>query len=116
MSGGGPAGGPPRGGARPIPTPRRGGVGRYVKALGRRFDRRGKDAELVGLRNLRPWITKERTGGVLRRRAAVRAIVASLRTHRRGPGPLRDDRLSPRVTRVRYGPIIVIRRESKHLN
>src|ERR671922_261991 len=56
---------------------RRGGGSRYVKALGRRFDRRGKDAELVGLRNLRPWITKERTGRVLRRRAAVRAIVAT---------------------------------------
>src|ERR671924_602990 len=62
---------------------RRGGVRSYVNALARRFDRRGRNAELVGLRDLRPWITKERTGRVLRRRAAVRAIVASLRAHRR---------------------------------
>src|ERR671923_1315254 len=95
---------------------RRGGVRSYVNALARRFDRRGRNAELVGLRDLRPWITKERTGRVLRRRAAVRAIVASLRAHRRSAIRLRADRVSPSVTRARYGPIIVIRRESKHLN
>jgi lipoprotein-anchoring transpeptidase ErfK/SrfK len=95
---------------------RRGGVARYVKALGRRFDRQGRNAELVGLRQLRPWITKERSGRVLRQRPAVRAIVAALRSHRRAPVLIRATRVDPRVTRARYGPIIVIRRESKHLN
>jgi lipoprotein-anchoring transpeptidase ErfK/SrfK len=95
---------------------RRGGVSRYVVALARRFDRRAKNAELVGLRNLRPWITKERTGRALRRRAATRAIVTALRGHRRSVLRIRADRIDPSVTRARYGPIIVIRRESKHLN
>jgi lipoprotein-anchoring transpeptidase ErfK/SrfK len=95
---------------------RRGGVARYVKALGRRFDRQGKNAELVGLRQLRPWITKERPGRVLRQRPAVRAIVAALRSHRRAPVLIRATRVDPSVTRARYGPIVVIRRESKRLN
>jgi lipoprotein-anchoring transpeptidase ErfK/SrfK len=94
---------------------RRGGVGRYVRALGRRFDRPVKNAELVGLRALRPWITKERIGRALRQRPAARAIVAALRTHRRSPLRIRAVRVEPSVTRARYGPIIVIRRESKRL-
>jgi len=94
---------------------RRGGVSRYVKALARRFDLRVKNAELVGLRALRPWITKERRGRALRQREGVRAIVAALRTHRREPLRVRAVRVEPSVTRARYGPIIVIRRESKRL-
>jgi lipoprotein-anchoring transpeptidase ErfK/SrfK len=94
----------------------RGGVSRYVKALARRFDRPGRNAELVGLRGLRPWITKERTGRVLKQRPAVRAIVAALRTHRRMPTLIRAARVDPSATRARFGPIIVIRRESKVLN
>ena len=94
----------------------RGGVSRYVKALARRFDRPGRNAELVGLRGLRPWITKERTGRVLKQRPAVRAIVAALRMHRRMPTLIRAARVDPSATRARFGPIIVIRRESKVLN
>ena len=95
---------------------RPGGVSRYVKALARRFDRAARDAELTGLRNFRPWITKERPGKALRQKAAVRAIVAALRTHTRMPFRIRAVRADPRVTRARYGPIVVIRRESKTLN
>jgi lipoprotein-anchoring transpeptidase ErfK/SrfK len=95
---------------------RAGGVARYVKALGKRFDRRAKNAELVGLRRQRPWITKETLGRVLRQRAAVREVVAALRTHRRAPLRIRAERISPAVTRSRFGPIVVIRRESKRLN
>jgi lipoprotein-anchoring transpeptidase ErfK/SrfK len=97
-------------------TLRPGGVSRYVRALARRFDRPARDAELTGLRNLRPWITKERSGRVIKQRAAVRAIVAALRTHRRLATRLHAGRVEPGVTRARYGPIIVIRRESKVLN
>ena len=95
---------------------RRGGVARYVKALGKRVDRPGRNAELAGLRNNRPWITKERTGRFLQQRLAVRVIVAALRTHRRSALQIRARRVEPAVTRARYGPIIVIRRESKVLN
>jgi lipoprotein-anchoring transpeptidase ErfK/SrfK len=96
-------------------TLRAGGVARYVKTIARRFDRRARDAELTGLRRLRPWITKERAGKVVKQRNAVRRIVAALRTHERVVR-IRAARVEPRITRARYGPIIVIRRESKYLN
>jgi lipoprotein-anchoring transpeptidase ErfK/SrfK len=95
---------------------KRGGVSRYVDALAKRFDRPARDARFTGLRNLRPWITKEQTGRALTKRPAVRAIVAALRTHRRAPTRIRASRVNPRSTRAGYGPIIVIRRESKTLN
>jgi hypothetical protein len=88
----------------------------YVGALGRRFDRPATDAELVGLRGLRPWITKERTGKALKRRDAVRLLVDALRRHRRAPVLLRAGRVDPAVTRARYGPVVVIRRDSKRLH
>jgi hypothetical protein len=97
-------------------TLRPGGVSRYVSALARRFDRSAKDAQLVGLRGLRPWITKERAGRALQQRAAVRAIVAALRTHRRAPMLVKATRVEPRMTRSGFGPIVVIRRDSKRLN
>jgi lipoprotein-anchoring transpeptidase ErfK/SrfK len=92
-----------------------GRVSRYVKSLGRRFDRPARDAELTGLRRLRPWITKERVGKKLKQRNAVRRIVAALRTHQRTVR-IRAARLDPSVTRARYGPIVVIRRDSKRLH
>jgi lipoprotein-anchoring transpeptidase ErfK/SrfK len=96
-------------------TLRAGGVSRYVKKLARRFDRPARDAQLTGLRRLRPWITKERAGVTLKQRNAVRRIVAALRTHQRTVR-IRAARVDPRVTRARYGPIVVIRRESKRLH
>jgi lipoprotein-anchoring transpeptidase ErfK/SrfK len=96
-------------------TLRAGGVSRYVKAHARRFDRPARAAELVGLRRLRPWITKERAGKELKQRNAVRRIVAALRTHQRTVR-IRAVRVDPGVTRARFGPIIVIRRDSKRLH
>jgi lipoprotein-anchoring transpeptidase ErfK/SrfK len=92
-----------------------GRVSRYVKALARRFDRPARDAQLSGLRRLRPWITKERTGMELKQRNAVRRIVAALRKHERSVR-IRAARVDPQVTRARFGPIVVIRRESKRLH
>ena len=96
-------------------TLRAGRVSDYVKALARRFDRPARDAELTGLRRLRPWITKESVGKELKQRQAARRIVAALRTHERTIR-IRATRIDPRITRARYGPIIVIRRESKRLH
>jgi lipoprotein-anchoring transpeptidase ErfK/SrfK len=96
-------------------TLRKGGVNRYVKTLARRFDRRSRNAELKGLRRFRPWITKEAFGRKLRERSSVRRIVAALRQHQRTVR-IRADRIAPSVTRARFGPIVVIRRESKLLN
>jgi lipoprotein-anchoring transpeptidase ErfK/SrfK len=96
-------------------TLRAGGVSRFVKVLARRFDTPARDAELKGLRRLRPWITKERPGKLLKRRNAVRRIVAALRKHERTVR-IRAERVEPGLTRARYGPIVVIRRESKRLH
>ncbi|HEV3480162.1 MAG TPA: L,D-transpeptidase family protein, partial [Gaiellaceae bacterium] len=96
-------------------TLRAGGVSRFVKVLARRFDRPARDAQLTGLRGLRPWITKEQSGKVLKRRNTVRRIVAALRRHERAVR-IRAERIEPSVTRARYGPIVVIRRESKRLH
>ena len=96
-------------------TLRSGGVSRHVKTLARRFNRPARNAELVGLRRFRPWITKEQAGKEVRQRSAVRRIVAALRTHQRTV-KIRAERLDPTVTRARYGPIVVIRRDSKRLH
>jgi lipoprotein-anchoring transpeptidase ErfK/SrfK len=96
-------------------TLRAGGVSRFVRVLARRFDTPARDARLTGLRKLRPWITKEQTGKALKRRNAVRRIVAALRKHERTVR-IRAERIDPSVTRARYGPIVVIRRESKRLH
>ena len=96
-------------------TLRPGGVKRYVKTLARRFNRPARDAELAGLRRFRPWITKEQVGRKLRERSSIRRIVAALRLHERTVR-IRAERMNPSVTRARFGPIIVIRRESKLLH
>jgi lipoprotein-anchoring transpeptidase ErfK/SrfK len=93
-----------------------GRVGRYVKALARRFDRPARDAELVGLRGQRPWITKEEPGRALKQRSAVRRIVAALRRHERTPVRIRSSSIEPSATRAGFGPIVVIRRDSKRLH
>ncbi len=93
-----------------------GRVGRYVKALARRFDRPARDAELAGLRDNRPWISKEESGRALKQRMAVRRIVAALRRHERTPVRIRSSRIEPSATRADFGPIVVIRRDSKRLH
>jgi lipoprotein-anchoring transpeptidase ErfK/SrfK len=86
----------------------------YVARVARRFDREAVDARL-SLRRLRPWISRERYGRRVDRTHAVGAIVRALETHRRSAIALRASRVRPAVARRDYGPIIVIRRESKRL-
>ena len=94
---------------------RRARVRSFVARVSRRLARPAVDATL-SLRNLRPWITPERSGRALRRRPVVRAIVAQLAANRRRPIALRTSTLRPRVTRGAYGPVIVIRRGSNRLH
>jgi lipoprotein-anchoring transpeptidase ErfK/SrfK len=86
----------------------------FVRLLARRFDRKAVDSVLQ-LRNYRPWITKERAGRALNRARALRLLVAALRANRKGPIKLRLKTIPASVTRRDFGPIIVIRRDSKHL-
>jgi lipoprotein-anchoring transpeptidase ErfK/SrfK len=87
----------------------------YVARLAIRFDRRPADS-VLRLRNLRPFITKERLGRRLDRPAATRAIVGRLLRHNRASLRLRLRSVRPAVTRASFGSIVVIRRGSKTLN
>jgi L,D-transpeptidase catalytic domain/Putative peptidoglycan binding domain len=93
---------------------RRGKVTTFVARLARRLDRAPVDSQL-SLRHLRPWLSPSRSGAALRRKLAVRLIVAELVANRRTPIRLRSVELAPRVTRANFGPVIVIRRTSNQL-
>jgi lipoprotein-anchoring transpeptidase ErfK/SrfK len=95
-------------------TLRRERVGAWSGTLAKRFDRTPVDSTLR-LRKLRPWLSKDRPGRMLERRALTNAILDRLSSHSRRPVVAKATTLKPVVTRVNYGPIIVIRRESKGL-
>jgi len=86
----------------------------YLAVVARRFDRSPQDAQLA-LRNLRPWVGKERTGRVLRRERAMAAIFTAIATNERLPLRLDFRELKPAVTRSSIGPVIVIHRGSNRL-
>jgi lipoprotein-anchoring transpeptidase ErfK/SrfK len=91
-------------------------LARYVRALDRRLSRPARDAHLAGLTSsLKPFVAREIEGRKLNRRATTRAIEQALRSaSRRTVRPV--FRITkPKVTRRGFGPVVVIRRESKGL-
>jgi lipoprotein-anchoring transpeptidase ErfK/SrfK len=91
-------------------------VRRYVASLATRFRRRPENARLAGLVGLAPSITRDRPGIAVRSRAMERAIARALRTGERERAlPLLVRLVEAKVTRKHFGPVIVIRRESKAL-
>jgi lipoprotein-anchoring transpeptidase ErfK/SrfK len=95
-------------------TLRRDRVAAWAATLAKRFDRRPVDSTL-SLRKLRPWLTKDRPGREVDRRAVTTAILDRLSSHSRRTVVVKGRALKPAVTRLNYGSIIVIRRESKGL-
>jgi lipoprotein-anchoring transpeptidase ErfK/SrfK len=95
-------------------TLRRERVAAWTATLAKRFDRSPVDSTLR-LRKLRPWLSKDRPGRVLDRRTLTNAILDRLSTHSRRPVVAKSTAVKPAVTRLTYGPIIVIRRDSKGL-
>jgi lipoprotein-anchoring transpeptidase ErfK/SrfK len=87
---------------------------RFVAELARRFDRPAVDSTLF-LRQLRPWLSKEKSGRKLDQRRAVRDITAALTAAAREPVQLNQKVLRPKITRRNFGPVIVIRRHSNRL-
>jgi hypothetical protein len=86
----------------------------YTEYLDRVLSREPVDSRLL-LRNLRPFLTKPKKGlEVLEMRMRVAIERALLRTERKAI-PLAANVLQPTVTRVNYGPIVVIRRGSRKL-
>jgi lipoprotein-anchoring transpeptidase ErfK/SrfK len=86
----------------------------YVTTLQRRVNREPRDARLR-LVKLRPRITEGRPGLTLLRNPTVAAIVQALRDNERGPVQVETDPVRPKITAGSFGPIVVIRRESKRL-
>ena len=86
----------------------------YVAAVAKRFDRKPLDAQL-GLRNLRPFVTRERAGRALRRVQSLGRIFAALVANSRTEIALDFKSLEPKVSRDAIGPVIVIRRGSNRL-
>jgi lipoprotein-anchoring transpeptidase ErfK/SrfK len=91
-----------------------GRVRHYVGYLERTFNRDPRDSRLA-LRNLRPYLSKPRVGFDVRATRMTNAIVRALALTLREPVPLQVLVLKPRITRTNYGPVIVIRRESRRL-
>ena len=95
-------------------TLRRERVAAWSATLAKRFDRAPVDSTLR-LRKLRPWLSRDRPGRVLERRALTNAILDRLSSHSRRTVVAKALTLKPAMTRLSYGPIIVIRRDSKGL-
>jgi len=91
-----------------------GTVADFVAKLAQRFDRAPADSRLA-LRNLRPWLSKERAGRKLDQRKAVHDINVALADLTRAQLRLTLKALKPKVTRAQFGPVIVIRRNTNRL-
>lgn len=70
----------------------------------------------VYLAGLRPYVTRARRGYTIRRTATRALVRAALRAHERGPLAIPFAVVRARVTRATFGPVIVIRRDSKRLH
>ena len=86
----------------------------FVRSLAKRFDRAPLDAKL-SLRQLRPFVTRQKRGWALRQLRALSTIFGALVADTRDPVQLRVRGLAPKVTRKSIGPVIVIRRGSNRL-
>jgi lipoprotein-anchoring transpeptidase ErfK/SrfK len=86
----------------------------YVDTLATRYDHGVADAHVV-LRALRPLVVPEVQGNTIERSAAVTAIVLALQQNRRGALALPAHIVKPQVRADSFGPIIVIRRDTKWL-
>jgi hypothetical protein len=86
----------------------------YVAHLADLFSRPPKDATLR-LRRLRPYLTKPREGLRVLRPAMTASIVRALKANERGPIELEATVTEPKLTLANFGPVVVIRRETKKL-
>ena len=89
---------------------------RYARFLDRRYSREPERAKLVGLRNLAPVFSTPKPGWRIDRERAAAAIRAALRTATREPISLPARLVEPKITAANFGPVIVIRRESRVLH
>ncbi|HZT45770.1 MAG TPA: L,D-transpeptidase family protein [Gaiellaceae bacterium] len=89
-------------------------VRKLVAELAKRYDREPIEPRLF-LRHLQPYITKGAPGKALDQKGAVAAILRALRENRRTGIVLPYEDVAQKLTRARFGPVIVIRRGANHL-
>jgi lipoprotein-anchoring transpeptidase ErfK/SrfK len=89
-------------------------VADYVDSLRKRYDREVSDAHVV-LRALKPFVVPDVQGNSIRRATAIKQLVLALQRTQRGPFVLPAQVVEPKVKASSFGPIIVIRRDSKWL-
>lgn len=90
-------------------------VRKYVAYLRSVFERPVRNTR-VRVVKAKPRYTKARNGVVVNSTDMIKAIVATLREHERGPIPLEATLIEPAVTAKTFGPVVVIRRETKQLH
>jgi hypothetical protein len=90
-------------------------VQRYAALVGRRVRRRPVDARLVGLRDLRPSISRARAGRRVRSSVLTHALVRRLSGLDRSVVRVPIKRVEPKRTRASFGPVVVVRRGSHRL-
>ncbi len=86
----------------------------FVAALAPKVEKAPVESHLI-LRNLKPYLTRERPGVALAQPATVNAIVKALRLNARGFVKLPTKKTKAEVTRKSFGPVIVIHRGSNRL-
>jgi L,D-transpeptidase catalytic domain/Putative peptidoglycan binding domain len=87
-----------------------------VTWLGNAVCRRPVNARLVGLHDLRPRLSRERSGCRVYRGALARAFSKRLASLNRSVIHVRTHRVRPDVTRANFGPIVVVRRKAHRLS
>jgi lipoprotein-anchoring transpeptidase ErfK/SrfK len=98
-----------------VPQVNRQEVRRFVNALDKRVSVLPKDAELSGLKGLRPQFTKEKTGVKVLRELTIRRIVRSLQSPQLRRIRVAVKALQPARTVANFGAVVVIRRGSNEL-
>jgi lipoprotein-anchoring transpeptidase ErfK/SrfK len=86
----------------------------FVASLALEVEKAPVDSHLI-LRNLKPYLTRERPGIALVQPATVNAVAKALRVNERGFVKLRTTKTKAEVTRKSFGPVIVIHRGSNRL-
>jgi lipoprotein-anchoring transpeptidase ErfK/SrfK len=82
----------------------------YVRGVETRFSYPAKDAELVGLKGLRPQFSKSRPGRQILVGATTKRLVHALKFPQTRRVRIAVRVIAPKVTAARFGPAIVIRR------
>jgi lipoprotein-anchoring transpeptidase ErfK/SrfK len=87
----------------------------FVRALDKRISYSAKDAELKGLKGLRPQFTPERAGVQVLRQLTAQRIVRALQSPQIRRIRVATKVVEPERTVLKFGPVIVIRRGANEL-